>query len=611
MTGPMRGMGRFDPETMDLARPRDIHVIRMTLPFLWPKDDWGLKGRLLATLFLLVATSVLNTLTPVVMAHVVDTLAAGPTNATRLTYLLLLAYGVVFTVGRVLDQWRVVLYGPLEQRLNRRMRLAALRHVHELSLRFHLTRKTGQLSRIIDNGMRGMEQILNSMVFMILPLVVELGIVISVLMGRFTPAYTGILFLTFLVYGTALVIGSEYLRKHQRAAVAESAAAHGKAVDSLLNYETVKYFGNEQYVNDRYDEALGRVEQLQLKALYSRSMTGVVQTIIQGVGLTAMVLLAGREALAGSMTVGGFVLVNSYLMQVLRPLDRMGMLYRGLKQAFTDVEQMMSLLLESNEVGDSPEAKPLPAGGGAITFRDVSFAYDVRRPILEHVHFEVPAGTAIGLVGVSGSGKTTIGRLLFRFYDPTQGEIRIDGHDLRDVTVASVRAAIGVVPQDAVLFNESIAYNIAFGRPDASREDVQHAARMAQLHDFIASLPDGYDTVVGERGLKLSGGEKQRVAIARAVLKRPLIYLFDEATSALDSRTERAIQENLRDVSRGTTTVIIAHRLSTVVDADQILVLDKGHIVERGSHDSLLRDGGHYAALWLRQQQKLDLEAAD
>ncbi len=611
MTGPMRGMGRFDPETMDLARPRDIHVFRMTLPFLWPKDDWGLKGRLLATLFLLVATSVLNTLTPVVMAHVVDTLAAGPTNATRLTYLLLLAYGVVFTVGRVLDQWRVVLYGPLEQRLNRRMRLAALRHVHELSLRFHLTRKTGQLSRIIDNGMRGMEQILNSMVFMILPLVVELGIVISVLMGRFTPAYTGILFLTFLVYGTALVIGSEYLRKHQRAAVAESAAAHGKAVDSLLNYETVKYFGNEQYVNDRYDEALGRVEQLQLKALYSRSMTGVVQTVIQGVGLTAMVLLAGREALAGSMTVGGFVLVNSYLMQVLRPLDRMGMLYRGLKQASTDVEQMMSLLLESNEVGDSPEAKPLPAGGGAITFRDVSFAYDVRRPILEHVHFEVPAGTAIGLVGVSGSGKTTIGRLLFRFYDPTQGEIRIDGHDLRDVTVASVRAAIGVVPQDAVLFNESIAYNIAFGRPDASREDVEHAARMAQLHDFIASLPDGYDTVVGERGLKLSGGEKQRVAIARAVLKRPLIYLFDEATSALDSRTERAIQENLRDVSRGTTTVIIAHRLSTVVDADQILVLDKGHIVERGSHDSLLRDGGHYAALWLRQQQKLDLEAAD
>ena len=360
----MRGMGRFDPETMDLKRPQDVRVLKMALPFLWPKDDWGLRGRLLATLFLLVATSVLNTLTPVVMAKVVDTLADGPQNTSVLTFSLLLAYGVVFTVGRVVDQWRVVLYGPMEQRLNRRMRLAALRHVHELSLRFHLTRKTGQLSRIVDNGMRGMEQILNSLVFMILPLLVELSIVISVLLGGFTPIYTLILFVTFVVYGTALVIGSEYLRVHQRAAVAESAAAHGKAVDSLLNYETVKYFGNEAYVNDRYDEALQRVESLQLKALYSRSLTGVVQVVIQGVGLTAMVLLAGREALAGNMTVGGFVLVNSYLMQVLRPLDRMGMLYRGLKQAFTDVEQMMALLLEENEVGDAPDAVPLPAAGG-------------------------------------------------------------------------------------------------------------------------------------------------------------------------------------------------------------------------------------------------------
>ncbi len=608
----MRGMGRFDPETMDLKRPKDIHVLRMALPFLWPRDDWGLRARLMATLVLLVATSALNTLTPYMMARVVDTLAGGPQSLSSLTYLLLLAYGVVFTVGRVLDLWRVALYGPMEQRLNRSMRLAALRHVHELSLHFHLTRKTGQLSRIIDNGMRGMEQILNSMVFMILPLVVELGIVVSVLLGGFTPAYTAILFVTFVIYGTALVIGSEYLRKHQRAAVAESAAAHGKAVDSLLNYETVKYFGNEGYVNDRYDEALQRVESLQLKALYSRSMTGVVQVVIQGVGLTAMILLAGREALAGSMTVGGFVLVNSYLMQVLRPLDRMGMLYRGLKQAFTDVEQMMALLLERNEVGDAPDAVPLPAGrGGTVSFHDVSFAYDVRRPILEHVTFDVPAGHAIGLVGASGSGKTTIGRLLFRFYDPSQGVVNVDGMDLRDATVASVRAAIGVVPQDAVLFNDSLAYNIAFGAPGASKDDIERAARMAQLHEFIASLPDGYDTVVGERGLKLSGGEKQRVAIARAVLKRPRIFLFDEATSALDSHTERAIQDNLREVSRGTTTLIIAHRLSTVVHADQILVLEHGHIVERGTHDALLRDGGRYAALWLQQQKKLELEAAD
>ena len=604
-------MGRFDPETMDLKRPQDIHVLRMTLPFLWPKDDWGLRARLLGTLFLLVATSALNTLTPVVMAKVVDTLAAGPQNASVLTFSLLLAYGVVFTVGRVVDQWRVVLYGPMEQRLNRRMRLAALRHVHELSLRFHLTRKTGQLSRIVDNGMRGMEQILNSFVFMILPLLVELGIVISVLLGGFTPIYTLILFVTFVVYGTALVIGSEYLRVHQRAAVAESAAAHGKAVDSLLNYETVKYFGNEGYVNDRYDEALQRVESLQLKALYSRSLTGVIQVVIQGVGLTAMVLLAGREALAGNMTVGGFVLVNSYLMQVLRPLDRMGMLYRGLKQAFTDVEQMMALLLETNEVGDAAGAVPLPAGGGTIAFKDVSFAYDVRRPILDGVSFEVPAGQSLGLVGASGSGKTTIGRLLFRFYDPSSGAVEVDGHDLRRVTVASLRAAIGVVPQDAVLFNDSLAYNIAFGAPGASREEIERAARLAQLHTFIERLPDGYDTVVGERGLKLSGGEKQRVAIARAILKRPRIFLFDEATSALDSHTERAIQDNLYEVSRGTTTVIIAHRLSTVVHASQILVLDEGRIVERGTHDSLLRDGGRYAALWLQQQKRLELEAAD
>ncbi|MBM3506145.1 MAG: ABC transporter ATP-binding protein/permease [Alphaproteobacteria bacterium] len=601
----------MDPETMDLARRQDVHVWRMLRPFLWPCQDPGLRTRMVVTLLLIGATSALGTLTPLVMAMVVDILATGGNTVAWLAYALLFTYCAVFTLNRVIETWRNYIYGPLEQRLNRRIRLAVLRHVHELSLRYHISRKTGQVSRIIDNGVRGMEQILNMMVFMILPLVVEVGIVVAVLKTKFMVSYTLVLFATAVIYSVVLVIGSEILRKHQRAAVTESAAAHGKAVDSLLNYETVKYFGNERYVADRYDDDLQRVERLQLKALYSRTMTGVLQVVIMGAGLTVMVLMAGREALAGTMTVGGFVLVNAYVMQVLAPLGRMGMLYRGLKQAFTDVEQMMGLLLETSEVADGADATPLSASGGAIAFRNVSFAYDVRRPILEDISFEVPAGTSMGLVGASGSGKTTIGRLLFRFYDPDTGSVEIDGADIRTATVASVRAAIGVVPQDAVLFNDTLLYNIAFGSPGASRGEIERAAKLAQLHDFVAALPDGYDTVVGERGLKLSGGEKQRVAIARAVLKRPRIYLFDEATSALDSHTERAIQDDLREVSRGTTTLIIAHRLSTVVHAAQILVLENGRIVERGMHDSLLRGGGRYAALWLQQQKRLELEAAD
>ena len=332
---------------------------------------------------------------------------------------------------------------------------------------------------------------------------------------------------------------------------------------------------------------------------------------ILGAGLTILILLAGARVTAGEISIGGLVLVNTYLLQILRPLDRMGMLYRNLKQAFTEVEQMMGLLAEEPEITDRPGAPALPAGPGAIAFRGVSFAYDARRPVLEDLSFEVAAGHTLGLVGLSGAGKTTVGRLLFRFYDPTSGAVEVDGHDIREVSVDSVRAAVGVVPQDAVLFNDSLAYNISFGDPGCTREDIERAARLAQIHDFIATLPDGYETVVGERGLKLSGGEKQRVAIARAVLKQPRIYLFDEATSALDTRTERAIQESLLRVSQGTTTVIIAHRLSSVVHADQILVIEDGRAIERGTHDSLLRDGGRYASLWAKQQQKLELDAAD
>ena len=607
----MRGMGRMKPDVPDTSRPYDLKALRLMLPFVWPESDRGLRVRLVLAMCMLGAIAALNTLAPVLFAKAVDGLASGVNLAIVLPLGLILSYGLVHSIGKAINELRWLLYSPIEQRLTRNVALTLFRHVHDLSLGFHLSRRTGQLSRIIDNGTSGLNQILASMVFMILPLVAEVGFIVAVLLWQFEPIYTAIIVGTFLLYGTALVIGSEWLRKQQRLAVVESSMAHGKAVDSILNYETVKYFGNEAHVAERYDTALAEVERLTVRAMMARSATGVIQVLILGAGLTSMVVLAGSQVTAGEVTVGGFVLVNTYLLQVLRPLDRLGNIYRGLKVAFTEVEQMMGLLQEAPEVTDTPDALVLPPGRGGIRFRDVAFSYDPRRPVLEGLSIDLAPGQTLGLVGESGAGKTTVGRLLFRFYDPNSGTVEIDGRDLKTLTVASVRGAIGVVPQDAVLFNDSIFYNISFGRPDCTEEDVRRAARLAQIDGFIDTLPDGYETVVGERGLKLSGGEKQRVAIARAILKNPRIFLFDEATSALDTRTERAIQENLREVSRGTTTVIIAHRLSTVIHADQILVLANGRVVERGTHDSLLRDGGHYAALWAKQQEKIELDAAD
>jgi ATP-binding cassette subfamily B protein len=614
------GLGRIT-EDAELSQAHDIKTLRMMAPFLWPKNDRGLRVRLVLAIFLLSGISGLNTLVTVLIATVVDRLTPGQILdengavvalvAVALPLGLLFAYGAVHSLSKAMSELRWLLYGPIEQRLKRNVGMTVFRHLHELSLRFHVGRKTGSLSRIMDNGTRGVDNLLLATVFMILPLLVEFSLIIGVLATLYKLTYTGIIFVTFVLYGTALVIGSEWLRKHQRKAVVESAAAHGKAVDSLLNYETVKYFGNEDFVAERYDDSLAKVERLTIKALASRSVTGVVQVVILGVGLTGMIILAGTQVVAGEISVGGFVMVNAFLLQLIRPLDRMGNLYRNIKQSFVDVEQMMGLLMEEPEVSDAPGAKPLGDGPGALEFRDVSFAYDVRRPLLDHVSFTVPAGRTVGIVGASGAGKTTLGRLLFRFYDPSSGQVLVDGADLRDFKVDTVRAAIGVIPQDSVLFNDSIYYNIAFGQRDATKDDVERAAKLAQIHDFAAGLPDGYDTVVGERGLKLSGGEKQRVAIARAILKNPRIFLFDEATSALDSKTEREIQKSLREVSKDTTTLIIAHRLSTVVHADEILVLEDGKTVERGTHDALLRDGGTYASLWARQQKTLDLEAAD
>ena len=615
------GLGRTT-EDAELSQPHDIKAVRMMAPFLWPKDDMALRVRLVISISLLAATAAMNALAPVLFALAVDRLTPqeifgeegkviGVIAVTVLPLAVLLGYGAVHSFGKAMSELRWLLYGPIEQRLKRNVAMTVFRHLHELSMRFHIGRKTGALSRIMDNGTRGVDNLLMATVFMILPLVTEIVIILVVLLAFFDFVFTAIILATFVLYSVALVIGSEWLRKHQRKAVVESAAAHGKAVDSLLNYETVKYFGNEDFVAGRYDDSLAKVERLTIKALTSRSVTGVIQVLILGIGLTGMILLAGNRIVAGTMEVFGFVLVNMYMLQIIRPLDRVGNLYRNIKQSFVDVEQMMGLLMEEPEVSDAPDAKPLGGGEGKVEFRDVSFAYDIRRPLLDHVSFTVPAGRTIGIVGASGAGKTTLGRLLFRFYDPSSGQVLVDGADLRTVQVEALRATVGVVPQDAVLFNDSLHYNIAFGHPDATQEEVEQAAKLAQIHEFSAGLPDGYDTVVGERGLKLSGGEKQRVAIARAILKKPRIFLFDEATSALDSKTEREIQKSLRGVSKDTTTLIIAHRLSTVVHADEILVLEDGKTVERGTHDALLRDGGIYATLWARQQKTLDLEAAD
>ncbi|MFZ1425265.1 MAG: ABC transporter ATP-binding protein/permease, partial [Geminicoccaceae bacterium] len=578
----------------------DRAAMRRLLRVFWGEAEPALRLRIVGTVCLLACTALVNALVPLLFARAVDGLAPGHA-ALAAPAAIVMAYVAVQWLAKMLNELRWALYGPIEQRTRRRLARQALEHLHALSLSFHLARRTGQISRVLENGLNGGRELLFDGVFLILPLAAEIVFVAIVMLARLDAVFTAILIVTILLYGTTLVAGSEWLRTHQRKAVVEASTAHGKAIDSLLNYETVKYFGNEQHVAERYDRSLAEVERLTVKALTFRSLTGVVFVSILACGTGLILLLAVRRVTAGSMSVGELVLVNSYLLQLARPMDRLGQLYRSIKQAFVDLEQLLELLAEEPEVQDAPGAVPLPAGPGAITFERVSFAYGPDRAILRDVAFELAPGRRLALVGPTGAGKSTIARLLFRFYDPTEGRVLIDGHDLRDVTQASLRAAIAVVPQDTVLFNDTIGYNLAFGRPDASPAEIEAAARAAELHAFIASLPDGYETLVGERGLKLSGGEKQRVAIARAILKRPRILILDEASSALDSATEQAIQRRLRDLGHGTSTLVIAHRLATIVDADLILVLDHGRIVERGTHAHLLARGGLYADLWRRQ----------
>lgn len=577
----------------------DRRIVERLRAIAWPADDPAFRRRLVLTVLCLGSAALLNACVPMLFSAAIDRLSA-PT-AIALPVGLLAGYVGLGWIARVINELRWALYGPIEQRARRRLALRALEHLHGLSLGFHLGRRTGQISRVLENGLNGLRELLFDGIFLVLPLLAEILFVSAVLVFRLDAVFALVLLVTLVLHGTVLVVGSEWLRAHQRKAVAEGALAHGRAVDSLLNYETVKYFTNERHVAGRYDASLAEVERLTVKALSLRTATGVALVTILSAGMATILMLAGSRVASGAMSVGELVLVNVYMLQLVRPMERLGQIYRSIKQAFVDLEQLLELLDEVPEVADRPGARTLPWGPGEVRFEEVSFRYGPDRPILDHVGLAIRPGRALAVVGPTGAGKSTIARLLFRFWDPTAGRVTIDGHDIREVTQESLRASIAVVPQDSVLFNETIGYNIGFGRPDATQAEIEDAARAAELHDFIIGLPDGYETVVGERGLKLSGGEKQRVAIARAVLKRPRIFILDEATSSLDSATERRVQANLQAVSEGTTTLVIAHRLSTVVDADEIVVLDGGRIAERGTHAELLALGGLYAELWAKQ----------
>jgi len=586
-----------------LAWGDQARVLARVLPLLWPKGESGLKLRVVIAVALVAAAKGVNVIVPIIYKMVVDALTGGPNALLVVPVAIIIGYGIVSVAALATDEIRDVIFATVQERALRLISVSVLNHLHSLSLRFHLERQTGGLSRSIERGTDSIETLFSYLLFHIGPIFLQIVLVSAVLWHYFSFTFAAVTFSVVIFYALYTAGATQWRMKFRREMNTQDREANARAVDSLLNYETVKYFGNEAHELERFDEA--KQDYVAAALANQRALTGfnIGQAIILAAGQVVVMLMAASRVAAGTMTIGEFVMVNTYLLQLYGPLNTLGWVYRSVRQSFTDIEQMYALFAERSDIEDKPDAPPLASGPGRVVFDQVGFWYDERRPILQDVSFEIPAGKTVAIVGPTGGGKTTIARLLFRFYDPQRGSISIDGQDIKDVMQQSVRRAIGVVPQDTVLFNDSIYYNIAYGDVDADQEAVKDAARRAQLADFIAKLPDGYLTRVGERGLKLSGGEKQRLAIARVLLKNPEILIFDEATSSLDSRTEHEIQANLRQISAHRTTLVIAHRLSTVVEADEILVLDDGCIVERGSHEALLARGGTYAAMWERQQR--------
>jgi len=609
----MRARSASPPPPTHAGPRHDWQTIRRLLPYLWPRGERDLRVRVVVSMLFLVGAKVATVTTPLLYKTAVDALSAGGGAAAAAVVVpvgVLVGYGLIRFLQQAFTEFQDLLFAKVTERAVRAVGLETFRHLHALSLRFHLDRRTGGLNRLIERGTRGIEILLRLVLFRAGPSMLELAFVCAVLWGMFDWTYAAVTLATIGGYVAYTMTVTEWRLKFRRAMNLTDADANTKAIDSLLNFETVKYFGNERHEADRYERALTDYETAALRSKASLAALNLGQGAMIGAGLIALMLMAGSDVAAGRMSIGDFVLVNTYLLQLSLPLGFLGMVYREIKQSLTDMETMFGLLDTPSEVTDRPAARTLHPRGGAVRFEHVSFGYGPERTILHDVSFAVDPGQKVAVVGPSGAGKSTIARLLFRFYDVTAGRVTVDGHDVRDLTQDSLRAAIGVVPQDTVLFNDTIRYNIAYGRPGATRTEIEEAARLAAIHDFVTALPDGYDTLVGERGLKLSGGEKQRVAIARTILKHPAILVFDEATSALDTRTEREIQAALKRIARDHTTLVIAHRLSTVVDADAILVLEDGRVVERGRHEDLLAAGGVYAAMWRRQREADELAEA-